>query len=152
MITANNILSKIKPKSLTPTNRLIGLIFFLINLPTLAMTIAFPPSIIISFPGMILFYFYWKIYFREVDPETAESVWRWTIYYNLALMLGFIIVGGGIHAWPALLFQAFAIGMAGVGIRDLKDLKKEDSLKWEKKYHEAGEEDIVNIREKRNLA
>ena len=152
MITAKNILNKINPRNLTPTNRLIALIFFLINLPTLAMTIAFPPSIIISFPGMILFYFYWKIYFRDVNIETAEAVWNWTIFYNLLLMVGFILIGGGFNAFPALLFQAFAIGMASVAIRDLKDWRKEENLKRESENREEEVEDTTIIKEKRNLA
>ena len=140
MITANNFLKRISPKELTPTNRLIALIFFLINLPGLIATILFPLSIIISFPGMILLYFYYRIFFNSEDIRSTKLTWQGTIYYNIALIAGFTAFSG-FHAWPILLFQAFAIAMAGIAYKDLNELEDENELKRKAQREEENEKD-----------
>ena len=83
--------------------------------------------LIISFPGLILYIFYLKILGNKIGIRTAKSVWGWTIFYNLLLMVGFLAITS-LEAYPIAMIYAFTVGMAGIAYFDLVDEEKANLL------------------------
>ncbi|MEZ4771745.1 MAG: hypothetical protein R3D00_01100 [Bacteroidia bacterium] len=129
MITARKIRQKFATEELTPSTRLIAMIFALINLPLAIPALIYPIGWVIGAPGLFLLYYYFRIWADKISRNNAQVVWVGTVMYNLALMIGFGI-STEMRAWPVMLFQAFAIGVSLIAYRDLNE--REDEVFLEK--------------------
>ena len=120
MIATNRINQLFLAKDLTSGNRIIALVFLIINLPGILLSILFLPSLIIFFPGLILYAFYFKIFRETISIKNAKRVWVITMVYRMILAVGFLIVTDLDFYWVSM-YHAFTAAMAGIAYFDLRE-------------------------------
>lgn len=105
--------------------RIMALLFAIVNVPTMIAGMVFFFMIPVSLPGMVLYVNYWLSVQDRHSWKKTRNIWRWTVVYNIALVLGGVLMADELSSgWMwFLMFPLLAAGLAGVALRSLHDHK-----------------------------
>ena len=128
MTAINRIYRRLASDEIGHGARLMAWIFALINLPGFLFALVFIWAWPLTIPGMILYVNYWRSAFDKLSWSSTKSLWMWSLFYNLLLVVlgtAVIVDSPSWGTWGMVLPSILGSGMSAIAIRALNDHKTE---------------------------
>jgi hypothetical protein len=117
-------------ETLTPGTRLIALGLLILQAPLVILSILLFFLLPLTFPGLIFYYCYWRMYQQTISRAAARAAWVGTILYAAFLWILSLTIGGEFNLYAFLPFAAISsiALIAWIDLRDQDAAELEESL------------------------